>query len=346
MATTNPSAPFQNTTGKASGIVSATPQSQDVEFLSPVTIGGQTLTLDFDTGSSDLWIFNTQLSPAAQAGHTNYDPAKSTTFKALEGSSFLISYGDGSGAAGNVGTDTVDIGGVTVTSQAIELATAVSQSFRQDTANNGLVGLAFSKLNSVKPAKQKTFFDNVMPTLAESLFTADLRSQAAGAYEFGHIDTSRFNGSLQWAAVNTTLGFWQFSSDSFEVVTANGTTQQLNPGGQAIADTGTTLMLMNPAVVAAYYAQVPGAALNETVGGVTFPCAQELPDLRMAVGTNMVTVRGREINFAPVDRGGASCFGGVQALAGGLQIYGDILFKSQFVVFNGGNNSIGMAPHQ
>lgn len=36
------------------GTVSATPEQFDSEYLSPVTIGGQTLNLDFDTGSADL----------------------------------------------------------------------------------------------------------------------------------------------------------------------------------------------------------------------------------------------------------------------------------------------------
>lgn len=34
--------------------VAATAQEGDSEFLSPITIGGQTLNMDFDTGSSDL----------------------------------------------------------------------------------------------------------------------------------------------------------------------------------------------------------------------------------------------------------------------------------------------------
>lgn len=36
------------------GSVAATPEDGDVEYLSPVEIGGQTVNLDFDTGSADL----------------------------------------------------------------------------------------------------------------------------------------------------------------------------------------------------------------------------------------------------------------------------------------------------
>lgn len=36
------------------GTVAAIPTEYDSQYLTPVTIGGQTLNLDFDTGSSDL----------------------------------------------------------------------------------------------------------------------------------------------------------------------------------------------------------------------------------------------------------------------------------------------------
>ena len=37
-----------------SGSVSANPEQYDQSYLCPVTVGGQTLQLDFDTGSADL----------------------------------------------------------------------------------------------------------------------------------------------------------------------------------------------------------------------------------------------------------------------------------------------------
>jgi hypothetical protein len=36
------------------GEVSASPTQNDAEFLSPVTVGGQTLVMNFDSGSSDM----------------------------------------------------------------------------------------------------------------------------------------------------------------------------------------------------------------------------------------------------------------------------------------------------
>ncbi|OHW95921.1 eukaryotic aspartyl protease [Colletotrichum incanum] len=324
------------------GLVTATPIRNDVEYVSPIKIGGQEVNVDFDSGSSDLWVFTSMLDAQSQTGHQLYDPSKSQNAKMLQGQQFSIRYGDGSGAQGVVGTDVVDIGGAVVQEQAVEMATAVSQQFVEDTANNGLLGLAFSKLNTVKPTAQKTFFDNVMPSLAEPVFTADLRKKTVGAYEFGRIDTSKFTGQMTWIPINTTSGFWQFPSEKFAV--GNGEVQVGKAGGQAIADTGTTLILANPTMVQAYYQQVQGAKQDQTVGGVTFPCNAQLPDLMMDIGgVYMARVKGSDINFAQVDQ--QTCFGGLQATTSKLQIYGDILFKSQFVAFNGGNMSLGMAEH-
>lgn len=43
-----------NLVKRQDGTVPAKPDSQNVEYICEVTIGGQTLNLDFDTGSADL----------------------------------------------------------------------------------------------------------------------------------------------------------------------------------------------------------------------------------------------------------------------------------------------------
>ena len=40
--------------GSEDGEVTATPEANEIEYLSPVIIGGQSFNLNFDTGSSDL----------------------------------------------------------------------------------------------------------------------------------------------------------------------------------------------------------------------------------------------------------------------------------------------------
>jgi len=47
-----------------------------------------------------------------------------------------------------VGYDKVVIGGATVTQQAIEMATSVTQNFMDDTDNDGVMGLGFSNINN------------------------------------------------------------------------------------------------------------------------------------------------------------------------------------------------------
>ncbi|OAA67099.1 extracellular aspartic proteinase [Niveomyces insectorum RCEF 264] len=324
------------------GSVANTPTAGDVEYLAPVTIGGQTLNLDFDTGSSDLWVFNTQMPQRQQAGHTLFDPAQSATFQPLPGQTFQITYGDGSGVAGTVGTDTVTIGGATVAQQAVELARQVSSAFVQDTSSDGLLGLAFSALNTVRPDQQQTFLDNVKDDLAAPVFTADLRHGTAGTYEFGAVDASKFAGALQVVPVDASQGFWQFTSATFAI--GNGSVQPSASTSQAIADTGTTLLLANPNIVNAYYTGIPGAVDNEDIGGVTIPCDADLPDLQLDVGGRMATIRGRDIMFEPVDDDN-TCFGGLQPLESDLMIFGDIFFKSNFVVFDAGNNTLGFAAH-
>lgn len=171
---------IRQTAKRSTGSAKTTPEESDVEYLTPVSIGtpAQTLNLDFDTGSSDLWVFSSELSSGSVHGQTIYDPSKSSTAKKLSGATWEISYGDGSSSSGDVYTDKVDVGGLTVSAQAVETAKKVSSSFSSDSNNDGLLGLAFSSINTVQPNAQTTFFDSAKDDLDAPVFTADLKAGA------------------------------------------------------------------------------------------------------------------------------------------------------------------------
>lgn len=130
------------------------------------------------------WVFSTVTPSSQSAGHNKYNPSTGTK---LNGYTWKIGYGDGSGASGTVYKDRVVVGGVTATSQAVEAATSVSSSFSSG-PEDGLLGLAFSSINTVSPQKQTTFFDTVKSSLSSPLFTVSLQKGKAGAYTFGYVE--------------------------------------------------------------------------------------------------------------------------------------------------------------
>lgn len=309
------------------GSVTATPDADDLEYLVPVKIGtpAQTLNLDFDTGSSDLWVFSSETPSTGD--HDIYTPADSTSGNKLAGATWSITYGDQSSSSGDVYIDTVTVGSLTVAKQAVESAKKVSAQFASGN-NDGLLGLGFSSINTVKPTAQKTWFDNISKNLDSPLFVADLKHDTAGSYVFGSIPAEA--GEVLYAKADSSQGFWQFS-----------TTTDFGDF-DAIADTGTTLLLAEDAVVTAYYKKVSGAKNDQQQGGYVFDCDTKLPDFTFTVGDGKITVPGSLMNYAVAT--GNTCFGGIQSAAGlPFAIFGDIALKAAYVVFDSGNTQVGWA---
>jgi cathepsin D len=69
-------------------------------------------TVDFDTGSSDLFLPSIDCGSTC-SGHKTYDPSTSSTSQDL-GKTFALAYGDGSTVSGEQYSDVVSIAGLTV----------------------------------------------------------------------------------------------------------------------------------------------------------------------------------------------------------------------------------------
>ncbi|KAI0787139.1 aspartic peptidase domain-containing protein, partial [Irpex lacteus] len=133
------------------------------EYVVPVKI---------DTGSSDLWIWSCELAES----HHIYSPRHSETARQEEGSTWQISYGDGSSASGDVYEDVVSVAGVTIPHQSVECARELSSAFLADGGNDGLLGLGWPKLNTVEPDKVKTPMENMIEqgVIDQPIFTVML----------------------------------------------------------------------------------------------------------------------------------------------------------------------------
>ncbi|KAI2730384.1 hypothetical protein CBS147332_2236 [Penicillium roqueforti] len=340
------------------GQVSANDVQNDSMYLAQVAIGtpAQTLSLDFDTGSADLWVWSTELPSktlSAYKNHTIFDPTKSRTYKEKEGSSWQIKYGDGSSASGSVGNDNVNIGGLVVKGQAVEIADLLSEQFEQG-AGDGLLGLAFGNINTVKPEPVSTPVENMIsqtdiPKSAE-LFTAKLGSwrdsdepdKGESFYTFGYIDQDTVKAAeaeIYYTPVDNSQGFWMFDSAS---ATVNGKSIA-RAGNKAIADTGTTLALVDDETCQAIYDAIPGAEYDNESQGWIFPSntpANKLPVISFAVGDTQFVVQKEDLGFAEAKSG--YVYGGIQSRGTmTMDILGDTFLKAIYAVFDAGNLRFG-----
>lgn len=169
----------------------------------------------------------------------------------------------------------------------------MSAQFTSDQNLDGLLGLSFSVLNTIRPTQQLTWFDNVKENLAAPLFCADLRRAEAGSYDFGYIDTSAYTGDIHYTEIDNSQGFWMMSADGYAI----GGGETTNTAVTGIADTGTTLLLVQDSLVEAYYAEVPGAELSRYYGAYVFPCDANLPDFSLIIDGNAHTGKSKPTLF-------------------------------------------------
>lgn len=91
----------------------------------------------------------------------------------------------------------------------------------------------------------------------------------------------------------------------------------------------------------AYYNAVPGAFFDEDNTGLyIFPCTAKLPDFAFSVSNSYTgVIPGKYMNYSVTGLGDGNCIGGLQSSDPiGINICGDILLKSQFVIFESGTS--------
>ena len=255
-------------------------------WILPVNIGGQTVTLNIDTGSSDLWTASTSM-PGHQrktvtTGSELYNPGASATFVNDTGSTYGISYADGSGSSGYVGIDVIDVGGASVRMPfgiCNDLKYGSGESHRD---TDGPIGLGFGSENSIRPTAQCTFMECVEPYVEQPIFGTSFKTNDDGFVDIGYADTSAYTGTLTGVPVANTSsgneGQWVVQDVTF----GSGTTVFDSPGMDMDFDSGTASLSVPQAVADAYFALVAGGDSSQQ----TYDCGATLPDFTFFFGTS------------------------------------------------------------
>ncbi|KAL5612048.1 uncharacterized protein BROUX77_002204 [Berkeleyomyces rouxiae] len=307
----------------------------------PTRIGlpGQVYNLILDTASSGIWVLSEQAAkPELQAA---YNPENSDTADLMKDYSWEIRHLAGEAASGDVYLDFVSItphDGIRCRSQAVQVANYASGLWNVEHIS-GVMGLAFSSRNPIKPEPQPNIFDNMANQLDEKIFTVDLQ-HIIGIVDFGYIDKDKYAGEIGYADIFTEDGYWNFTIEGL----MSDTTPPASGIEYAIADTATSLLMLPMTYASAYYKRVPNAWYSIVHGGFVFPCSSEMPDFSFKVGGVEIAIPGDILRFSSFNQKATLCFGGLQPSDElGFNIVGTVAFKSAFVVFDPVNFKIGWA---
>ena len=123
------------------------------------------------------------------------------------------------------------------------------------------------------PALQKSFFSNIKHSLDSPLFTASLKHNASGIWNFGFIDPGDVTEPITYVDIDPKCGLWM----------VNVTLSSEGPNFQAVLDSGNPFIYAPTQVVSNFYSPVASAHQNSS--GWFFPCdADDLPLLELDVG--------------------------------------------------------------
>ncbi|KAJ3158695.1 hypothetical protein HDU86_002660 [Geranomyces michiganensis] len=324
---------FRPAAGFAADAVEPLNNVGNMEYYGPATIGGQTLQMLYDTGSTDVWV--PDASVPSLPGNNKYSPRKSKTYKNI-GDDFHIQYGSGE-ASGTTASETITVAGVTVKNQVFGDVTYEGED-PQASDFDGILGMGFTPIASDGAT---SWFENAVAQgkIANSMFSFYLNAQSTGSELYlGGYNSARYTGSISWVPL-TDAGWWQFA---LKDITVGG--RSIRPSiRQAIADTGTSLIVGPPADVTAINKAI-GATYSSKYKIYTISCSKmnSAPTVAFPLNGVTLTLTGKDyIMDAGVAGLCISAFAPLAQLP--VWILGDSVLRKYYSIHDMGDISNGYA---
>lgn len=305
----------------------------NLQYYGNISIGtpGQVFSVQFDTGSSNLWVPSAQCSSPACVQHRQYYSNMSSTFQS-NGSVFDIAYEMGS-VAGFMSQDVVAVAGLPVQNQTFgEVTTETGANFL-NASFDGILGMAFPSLavNLATPFFQNLYHQKLVqqPVFSFLLRNNGTTASYGGELILGGSDPALYRGQLTYVPVSNPE-YWQFVTDSIQM----GNTV-ISRGSAAIADTGTSLLL----APLAQYTQIAGIFKVNSQGYFRCRKISSWPTLNFRI--NGVSFKVPPQNY--VLQEGTQCTLAIVGSSQEFWILGDVFLGLYYTIFDVGNQRLGFA---
>ncbi len=318
--------------------------NEQVSYASDITVGSnkQKLTVVIDTGSSDLWVPDSQVSCQAGQGQDpnfcknegTYSPSSSSSSQNLN-SPFSIEYGDGTTSQGTWYKDTIGFGGISITKQQFADVTSTS-------VDQGILGIGY------KTHEAEGNYDNVPVTLknqgiiSKNAYSLYLNSRQAtsGQIIFGGVDNAKYSGALIALPV---------TSDNelrIHLNTVKVAGQSINADVDVLLDSGTTITYLQQGVADQVISAFNGQETYDANGNLFY-----LVDCNLSGSVDFDFDKNARISVpaseftAPLYTEDGQVYDQCQLLFGtsDYNILGDNFLRSAYIVYDLDDNEISLA---
>jgi len=286
---------------------------QDTLFFGMLLIGtpGQPFLIDFDTGSSTLWVPDKSCRRCGR--HHKFNGTNSSTLVRTN-ETVKLQYGTGS-CSGLIAYDTVTLGALEMPNTSIGLMNKTAEPF-PSSPMDGLAGLAWPLLNDGRP----TLLDMVEKSGElenGTVFAFDMRKgEQKGSLVFGDV-SDLYPTGVDWFPVlplqvdgKPTYGYWTLATDKILIGSKAASTRV------AMVDSGTSCIVMPQRDFMVF-----AKGLDEVLCD-----GSNLPSLTFTIGGVKYVMEGKDLVHGSEEQGGcALCAMGDGKIGGGppMWILGD-----------------------
>ena len=307
----------------------------DYSYFAQVELGSNNtpLYMLLDTGAAQSWVMGPTCTSTPCTNHDSFGAPNSTTFKAVQGSSWSVKYGSGS-CSGSYGNDSLSLAGLTLP-VTVGIANVTSDDFN-NFPMDGILGL------SQATGQYPSFIQSLVAskTLKSNLFAMSLNRESdgpnTGELTFGSPDSAKYTGSIDYSDVSSNAdGDWAISMDGMGY---NGKDAGIS-GKFAYIDTGTSYIFGPPDEVSQFHAIVPGAKSSDDYTW-TVPCTTTTP-LTFTFSGVTYNVSSKDW-VSPMANGvcTSNVFG--NDIVTGQWLLGDTFLKNVYTIFDVDENRVGM----